>query len=337
MARVLKQPCAGNCAGCGGAPPGDCAVGAITCASLEGDATLCGWSKFQNHNSGDWNLRKYQALVRVGSANTCFLEESYPDCPGASGGLHVVDYYPDISGSVSFSGCTAPSSGARQVVADHYGNPTQDSCAYDLGSNDPTVFDITTQGYVAAIALNASIESRTNTAIIWDGSETCADDGGTNTWDATVDQRIDISSPDSAYAALLRGSPASGSSCKTTAGTIGTTSAGSETAIAITDTRAVRATIPLTGLTIGIEYTVTIDLDRYTAGGGAYVDSITDSITFTAGATTESLEYDVPINTDYDYEITGASIPGCSGGGGGSLFSGLNFSTADNSGYVAII
>ena len=73
------------------------------------------------------------------------------------------------------------------------------------------------------------------------------------------------------------------------------------------NTVSVVATIPLSGLTVGVDYTVTIALDRYTAGGGAYVDSITDEVTFTAGATTEDLEYDVPVNTDYDYEITGAS------------------------------
>jgi hypothetical protein len=48
---------------------------------------------------------------------------------------------------------------------------------------------------------------------------------------------------------------------------------------------------------------VTVKINRYTAGGGSYVDFVYDTIEFTSSGTTEDIEYDVPVNTDYDYEI----------------------------------
>jgi hypothetical protein len=104
-------------------------------------------------------------------------------------------------------------------------------------------------------------------------------------------------------AALARGGVATGSNCRTTSGSIGTTSVLSTTAIFVTGPRSVVATIPITGLTNGVDYIVTVKINRYTAGGGSYVDYIYDTIEFTAGATSEDIEYDVPVNTDYDYEI----------------------------------
>jgi hypothetical protein len=53
---------------------------------------------------------------------------------------------------------------------------------------------------------------------------------------------------------------------------------------------------------------VTVEIDRYTAGGGSYVDTITDDITFTASGTTEDIDYDVEVNTTYDFEFVGATI-----------------------------
>lgn len=108
---------------------------------------------------------------------------------------------------------------------------------------------------------------------------------------------------DTVAAALERGGVGTGSSCRTTTGTIGTTSARSTTALAVTGPRSVVATIPITGLTASTDYIVTVKINRYTAGGGSYVDFVYDTIEFTAGGTTEDIEYDVPVNTDYDYEI----------------------------------
>lgn len=68
-------------------------------------------------------------------------------------------------------------------------------------------------------------------------------------------------------------------------------------------TRAVTATIPITGLTNAADYVVTVRINRYTAGGGSYIDFVYDTIEFTASGTTEDIDYEVPVNTDYDYEI----------------------------------
>lgn len=101
-----------------------------------------------------------------------------------------------------------------------------------------------------------------------------------------------------------------GSLCKTTAGSIGSATACPNSlcddALSITGTTTVTVTIPLTGLTIGADYEIDIILNRYTAGGGAFVDTITDTVAFTAGAAAEDLTYEVPVNTDYDYEFDSA-------------------------------
>jgi hypothetical protein len=114
--------------------------------------------------------------------------------------------------------------------------------------------------------------------------------------------------PDTVAAALARGTSVGGSLCKTTAVSIGSTSAESSTQIAIVSTSVV-ATIPLTGLTIGADYSIDILVNRYTAGGGAFVDQITVTVAFTASATSENYDYDVPVNTDYDYEFD--SVDAC--------------------------
>lgn len=108
---------------------------------------------------------------------------------------------------------------------------------------------------------------------------------------------------DTVAAALTRGSPSTGSLCKTTAGSIGSTSRGSEGNLSVTATTSVTATIPCSDLTAAVAYTVTVNLNRYTAGGGSFVDTIQDTIEFVATGTTENIEYEVPVNTDYDYEI----------------------------------
>jgi hypothetical protein len=54
---------------------------------------------------------------------------------------------------------------------------------------------------------------------------------------------------------------------------------------------------------IGESYELDILVNRYTAGGGSLVDQITVTVAFTAEATSENYVYDVPVNTDYDYEF----------------------------------
>jgi hypothetical protein len=114
--------------------------------------------------------------------------------------------------------------------------------------------------------------------------------------------------PDTVSAALARGTSTPGTLCKTQKGTIGSTSRGAKGTLSISNATAVVATLSCSGLVSGCNYEVTITLKRYTAGGGGYVDSITDTIAFTASGATEDIDYDVPVNTDYDYEMSAATI-----------------------------
>lgn len=106
---------------------------------------------------------------------------------------------------------------------------------------------------------------------------------------------------------IRAGGITTGSSCKTVAGTITSTTAGTKTQITVTGTnRSVVATIPLTGLTPSAFYDIDININRYTAGGGGLVDAIVVTVNFAATGASEDLDYDVPVNTDYDYEFVSA-------------------------------
>jgi hypothetical protein len=70
----------------------------------------------------------------------------------------------------------------------------------------------------------------------------------------------------------------------------------------------VRATLTCTGLTDATAYEITVDLDRYTSDTSTLIDTIQVVIPFTSAGTLDDIEYDLPIDSTYDYEITGATI-----------------------------
>lgn len=59
----------------------------------------------------------------------------------------------------------------------------------------------------------------------------------------------------------------------------------------------------MTGLTAAVAYTITANINRYTAGGGAFHSTVQVEIDFTADASSDSVDYEVPVNTDFDYEF----------------------------------
>lgn len=303
VAGTLVQSTGGCPQGCGGP-----AIGTPTCASRTGSGNLCGISKFANPNTGDWNLRKYTRSDTTGQMSVCAADgpESCPD---------IVDW--NTSGirldscSKVFDVSDCSSDSTTEAVkflgsGDCGANTEEEPCSSACGEPNPAGchgFGLGSTDFNAATSSSATETTRSTS-----GDDGCAfyNSGTTDPigeYKAIGTITTTLSLPDSVTAALVRGSSTSGALCKTTAGTIGSTSAGATGTLAITGTTSVQVTIPLTGLTVALAYTITADINRYTAGGGAFVDTVQVEIDFTADGASDTVDYGVPVNTDFDYEF----------------------------------
>lgn len=107
--------------------------------------------------------------------------------------------------------------------------------------------------------------------------------------------------PDTVTAALERETPTVDAICSTNAGSIASTSKNATADIAVTSTRSVEVTIEISDLTDATDYELEVTLGRLNTATKIEVDEITDTVAFTSSGTTETVVYDVPVNTDYDY------------------------------------
>jgi len=107
-------------------------------------------------------------------------------------------------------------------------------------------------------------------------------------------------------------SHSTGTSCKTTAGGGTRSSVPSRHHLGATvipaGARSVTVTFDISNIVDTCAYQLNVAINRYTAGGGSYVDTIYDTVDFTAANTTANIDYEVPVNTDYDYEYSSATI-----------------------------
>jgi hypothetical protein len=343
MALMLIQPdgtgtccgCRPTCAAC--APP---AVDSVTCVSRTGSSTIRGWSKFTNFNSGDWNTRKAKRYNHDWKILSCFygyasncnsLTES--NLTHSAWGERVGYYAWNVStnsnsgftgtattrfwdpdGDGGTKGCSYGEIGVSVGATDFNPLPREKCIGYDFITyadidvyvtdpfgNDPRDFSPRNASFSDDhnALLTAHGCGLTHFECSGSGSPLYTAGGGSQS----------LSDFDTVADARARASATTGSLCKTRAGTIGTTSALSTTQISLgSNTTAVTATIACSSLTASADYELTIDIKRYTAGGGAYVDTIEDTVTFTASGTTEDVEYEVPVNTDYDYEIDTSAV-----------------------------
>lgn len=309
---TLIQTCPDGCPQpCGGEP----AV-TFTCVSRTGSGNLRGWSKYQNENSGDWNQRKYTRVSYSFSTEPDLLHQVFYTLkwpigvpgtpPPVCSGLEFIhsSYYifaRDAIWDVTSNAKSQDGTYKRKIcLVDSGGSPIVFSAPYSLSGIL----------FISNAILSDILCSTQKVNLACHMSEGCATPSGyVQSSDGVPGQAFsELTIADSVAAALARGTPTVGSLCKTSAGTIGSTSAGSTTQISVSSVTSVVATLACTGLTAATAYEITVTIKRYTAGGGAYVDSITDTITFTASGATEEIEYNVPVNTDYDYELSAATI-----------------------------
>lgn len=296
MGFALRQGNAGGCFPCG-----TCASGlSFTCVSRTGTGSLCGFSKYQNFSSGDWNLRKYTTVDTHGSGTICCYTTS-TGCGSTGHAFTTTQTY--SSNPKSFSGCTAPAAGASCTSTwvacsgggsgtDTYlcnGQPGATAPFFNQTADDSACGGPTSSGTVLTI-------TDTSKTISGNGCLPGSIPGSSELWSGSVIEELSV--PDTVQAALIRGTSSVGSSCQTIPGTISASSAKSITAIALTgSTTSVVATIACTGLTIATNYQITATLTRRNSSTDAFISTTTVAILFTADATSDNVPYNVPIET----------------------------------------
>jgi hypothetical protein len=308
----LRVPvCAGFerfCAPPGGGGP---SISAGPCESRTGSGNLRGWSKFQNQDAGDWNFRKATRfdLSQTPAINTTKSLYTNSGCTAFCQTGHV-----ELQAD-NFSTWNVATN-AKDVIARQHHIICQTGFNKDpevtlLGGAFPAmqnVFPVPTistadfesvwGGNIASISCQFDSPSGCSTACGVNPTRFSADGhhvAGSYTY--TVWDSVD--------AALARGTSSAGSLCRTTAGTIGSTTAASTTQIAISGTTSSKFPWTAANLAPNSTYEFDIVLNRYTAGGGGFVDEIVETISITTGpAETGATDYyHVPVNTDYDYEF----------------------------------
>ena len=321
---------------CSSQPCGGAVGYSFTCASRNGSGNIRGWSKFQNHNTGDVNLRKYTRYDQAGDAILCAQEAGVSGC---SVGVAVADqrfaHREILSGFATWNVATNAGSFVTATLRDILWRRIVDgdgSSCDGSGGSDDTFSAIDDILFVAAGACSGA-DTVTNGLLdlesygagadqctpLWSFSigdtvktasglgcvgiiTSCPCGGGEEEAHTTGATQVSLATPDTVQAALARASVSPGTLCKTTLVSVGSTTARSTTQIAVNAT-AVTVTISLTGLTTSTAYTITANINRYTAGGGALFDATTAEIDFTADGASDTVDYEVPVNSDFDYEF----------------------------------
>lgn len=288
----------------GGCPQSCAGVGAtFSCASRTGDAIIRGYSKCANFNSGDWNERKRSRINHTLSASELLCGVSYDDLPNCNAQTNP-------NGFVRRWYLTQPYSELLPGVAEDLQVFTkEDGCG-----NTETTDDFATShsgGLCGGLSGQSCISDEVETVTISEGALGCVSSGcftgGSRriryTGFSVVSTLTRAGVYDTVHTAMVRDAASSGTLCRTQAGTITSTGKFSNASIIIQSTTTVRATISLTGLTVSQAYNITANINRYTAGGGGFVDTVQAVINFTADGASDTVDYDVPMNTDFDYEF----------------------------------
>lgn len=283
MALRIKQPQCGGCVPCyPGYGPDPCAttitIGTAACASRAGSGSLFGHCKFVDPTTGDLNQRRY----RVRSLGGQWCSTNCAPTARAQRDFDVV-YTVDDSGACSVSGSNQ-GGGSCYPSATCYTDP---STALPLCGQGQNIL------FTPCTAYSETATTRLCTSI---GAGFVVD----------RDYYDILSAPDTVDAALQRaGGGTTGTSCRTayTTDSNGTCTDGYSGSTTFTATSVI-VSVPLSNMVPGCTYVLTVEVDRYTHAG-SFVDSITDSVSFTAGAASDTLEYYLPIRSDYAYEFTG--------------------------------
>lgn len=309
MGYALKQNCAQGCPQtCGSLP-----TPTISCVSKNGSASLTGWSKLANFNSGDWNTRKYNRVTYTATSLYDASQRVWTDAACTVGQadsawrqLHLSD---ETAGLVEDFGGPLGKRVARHIY----------SCVggvHIIGTSFLAPFAI--DGADGAIESGRITTDTTDQVTASQSSTSCQNitfsptlcfsttynsrhlqEGFTRTTNAALSIPTTVHRVSSGTA---------GTACRTTAGSIAATTSGSTSAIAITSTITVRTTFACTGLTNGTSYTLSFTETQYSPGTSTVLNAFPRTAVFTATGSTTNVDYDNVVNTDGDYECSAPSV-----------------------------
>lgn len=310
---TLKGPCTNPACGPCHSGCGPLSISAGACESLEGSGNLRGWSNF-NASVTDWNLIKFTAVDYSMSSSPMIYDLLYPsqNCVGSP-------VMKDMRELLSASATWDVSTNARVGDVTYQG----DTCnAPPHSTNSHPSYPFSGLSFGSGFeTLTASIVSDLRHQTEYDYTPLTCRNFGPNQNPPFCGQTIgsalfvrpnyswsDLGIPDTVAAALARGSPTSGSNCRTSPGTIGSTSAGSSTQIAVSGTRSVKVPLTLAGVTPG-SYTFIVDLDIYNTSdvfqSSEEVEITVELEESDITACEAEYEYHVPIRTGEKVEFAG--------------------------------
>lgn len=285
-------------------PPTGPTITGFSCVSRTGNGTLRGWSRFADEDDGDWNLRKFRRCDYA-QASPWVISQLY-----TSGcGVYRTDL---LVGSVVQA--TALWDVATNAASQEHETGTLDcagattSHTTDIVTDPPWSLGLTETNLVRATYVQTRDIKATGACTNLNPFATVCGFAGPNSTlvMSAIPTSHTLSEPDSVAAAQDRGSPTIGSACETEPGTIDPTSPGNKAELAFTGVRSVAVTISCANLTDGLDYSISATLTKRDASTNALIGTETATITFTADGTTDTVDYDVPIETDVKVEFTSA-------------------------------
>lgn len=307
ISKVATPPDVNPCGGGGGTPSVS-----WTCVSRQGNGTLRGWSKFDNCNAGDWNTRKaVRSTISVSwdwpiiNATYYNSTSAFPNgCDGGVCGYLLLDY-----NGLDWIWDPVSNTKSQSVIL------TQTRCGVFQFNHVVNPGDLT--GTHIGLTPSSLTYTDWTAFAAWPGrSDTCF----RNSDDCCGRDRLPfVSSPysathshvvfDTVSAALARGSPTLGTSCRTNPGSIGSTINASVGQLAITGPKSVDANFSATNLLVGHDYKVTITQGRYVDQVATTpLDQTSSDVFFTAAATTETFVFYPTVDDASHYQVDSAVI-----------------------------
>lgn len=296
----------------------------VTFVSRTGSGSLRGWSKYQNHNSGDWNTRKMTRVVWSGDlddwewyratvSQAACLAAAWEEVGTKQ--VYVTDAVWDVATDTRQQGFVVgwigqPCGNITQTEyspAGGYANPEGQFVYGGVSTSYPTDWSKQSSG-VGVAASTCSIGGCSTVNCL--NSDNCSGTG--QAWYnqpaiPALTTLFTATEFDTVAAAQARGTPTVGSSAETLPGTIGSTGAVSATAISLgSGTRSVVASIECSNLTAMADYEITATLTRRDASDDSFISEEEVVIVFTAGDVTDTVDYSVPIETGVKVEFTSA-------------------------------
>lgn len=296
---IIVPACAGFepcCAPGGGTPT----ITGVTCVSRQGNCTLRGYSKFSDQNTGDVNMRKAKRIAWSVNPTTTVDTEYFSDgacvtkCGEAVWNVAQEHIWNPVTNTETQFGQARLVECGTEIELRNL-NPCDNFSPFIThGTITPSFPDAWTK----ILHTNGASALGCDSGIL----HCCAASGSSRRAAVpSTDVTIVLYDFDSVADAQVRAGVATSNSCQTLPGTIGNGTGCPYTTlndqISIVAPRSVVASIACANLTIGETYEITATLTRRNSSTDAFISEDDVTFNFTADGTTDTVDYDVPIET----------------------------------------